>query len=80
MMKLKLIPDWKRSWKFASIRWNLLGVVAMGVVEFLNQTWQSLPSDVRDNLPHASKIALVLFVLSIIGRMLKKQENQDGNQ
>ncbi|MNO13165.1 hypothetical protein D3C76_27930 [compost metagenome] len=80
MMKLKLIPEWKRAWKFASIRWNLLGVLAMGVVEFLNQTWQSLPPDVRDHLPHASKIAMALFVLSIIGRMFKKKGVTDGDQ
>ncbi|QEM41180.1 holin [Pseudomonas phage Zuri] len=79
MMKLKLIPEWKRAWKFASIRWNLLGVLAMGVIEFLNQTWQTLPPDIRDNLPHASKIAMVLFVLSIIGRMFKKKEATDGD-
>lgn len=79
MKNLKLIPEWKRAWKFASIRWNLLGILAMGVIEFLNQIWQSLPPEVRDNLPHASKIAMALFVLSIIGRMLKKVEVTDGD-
>ena len=75
--KMTVIPEWKRAWRFASIRLSMLGVFIMTLSEILGATWSGLPPSLQDKIPHASTIALVLFALSIIGRVLKTQEKQD---
>lgn len=78
MMKLRLIDDWKRAWKFASVQFNVVGIVLM-LIEIANQTWQSLPPQLQQNIPHASKIALVFFALGTVGRLFKIKEKPDGS-
>lgn len=72
-----LIDDWRRAWRFASVKFNLLGLAVMGASETLGQTWEGLPPGIKDRLPHASTIAMVLFALGLIGRILKKADH-DG--
>ena len=79
-MALKLIDDWKKAWKFASVQINVLGLCLMGVVEVLNQGWQVLPPDVQARIPHSTSIALVLFALGVIGRMVKLKGKDDGSE
>lgn len=77
--KVTLVEDWKQSWKFASIRFNIAGFLLM-LVDVIGATWVGLPSSIQDKIPHASTIAMVLFGLGAIGRILKTQEKQDGSQ
>lgn len=76
---IRLIDDWKRSWKFASVQWNVLGILCM-LLEIANQTWNSLPPAVAAQIPNASRIALVLFILGLVGRLIKLKDNQDGTK
>lgn len=77
--KLGLIEDWKQSWKFASTRINVVGLLTMGAAEFLGQAWSGLPSEIKDHIPHATTIAIILFALSMVGRIIKLREPDDGN-
>lgn len=79
-MQLKLVDDWKESWKFASIQWSAVGMVVMTVADLANQTWIQLPTDIQEKIPHSSTIALVIFGLSIIGRLLMivPKDQEDG--
>lgn len=77
--KVGLIEDWKKSWKLPSIQINLLGFLLM-LIEFLSPTWAALPAEIQDKIPHSTTIALVLFGLGLIGRILKTQEKKDGDQ
>lgn len=74
---IRLIPNWKKSWKFASIQINVLGALAM-IADFAGQTWNSLPPHIHDKIPNSSTIALFLFLLGIVGRLGKiKEKEQD---
>jgi hypothetical protein len=79
-MKPKLIEDWKRAWKLLSVQLNTLGIVLTIVVEFLNSIWYSLPPHVVEKIPNSSTVALVFFVLSIVGRLLKQRKSEDGSK
>ena len=69
MRKLKLIPNWKLAWKFASIRWSALGLFLMtfsGMIEDLLKriSWATgLPQ------PPTAAVAGLIFVLAILGRL-----------
>lgn len=69
MAKLRLIDDWKTSYKFASVQWSVIGLSLMGLVEAVNQAWISLPPEVVDKIPNSPTIAAVLYGLVIVGRV-----------
>lgn len=77
--KLKLIPQWKRAWRFASVLFSSLGMVLVSAVEHLGWALNSLPTAMQDKIPHASTIALIFFGLAIVGRFFKweDKENED---
>lgn len=72
--KVSLIPDWKQAWKFASVHFQAAGLLLMGAAQILGETWNGLPPFLQQKMPHATTIALVLFGLGLIGRILKKTE------
>lgn len=76
---MKLIPDWKRACKFASVQWSVVGILCT-TVEIANQTWQSLPPYIANQIPNSSHIALALFILVLVGRLIKFREKPDGDQ
>lgn len=74
-----LIKDWKKCPKFASVRWSFLGMVLMGIAEFGQNLMFFMPMELREQLPSTTVIAMILFGLAIIGRILKL-ETKDGNE
>ena len=69
--KIKLIPDWKQSWKFSSIRFSALGAVVMSIMEGVHQGWIAMPSEVSQRVPNAAVIALVIYILVMLGRIYR---------
>ena len=51
---------------------------AVGVAELAGSSWSALPPDIRDAIPHAQTIALVLFVLVPVARIFKRKGPDDG--
>ena len=78
-VKLGLIPQWRRAWRFASIWFSSAGLILMGALEFLGFVFNNLPNEIQNKIPHASTIALVFFALTIIGRLFKL-ENKDDDE
>lgn len=78
--KVKLIDNWKKAHTFASIWWSVIGLICM-VVDFIYNTWISLPDHVHDKIPNASVISSILFVCIMAARVIEfvKPENTDGN-
>lgn len=76
MKKVKLIPNWKEAWKFASMRLSGLGVILMSVFEAVHQGWIALPSQVEERIPNAALIALVIYILVMIGRIYKLTQRE----
>lgn len=74
---MKLVNNWRRAWRWSSVRLSALGAVLMGAAEVAGSSWAALPPDVRDVIPHAPTIALVLFVLMPVARIFR-QGTDDG--
>lgn len=76
---IKVIPNWKRAWKFASVQWSVVGILC-STVEIASQTWQLLPPSIAERIPNSPQIALTLFVLVLVGRLIKIKEKPDGSE
>lgn len=76
-MKLRLIKKWREFHKFASVQWSFLGFLMMTVAEVGGQFLYLVPPELKERLPSTTTIALILFGLAIIGRILTL-ENEDG--
>lgn len=79
-MAFKVIENWRKAHKFASIWWCVAGVVAM-LLEILNNTWFSLPREIQDKLPNAQYVSLAMFVAIALARIIRwvRPEEKDGN-
>lgn len=69
-MAVKIVDNWKRAHKFASMWWTIAGIVAM-ILEILNNTWFSLPADIQSKIPNSSYISLALFIAIAIARLIR---------
>lgn len=83
-MKLKLIEGWKKAFKMWSILLSSLGAFVMGVFTMWPESayivWQSMPEDARSAIPQnmVSSIAMFLFLMSAIARLLKQKNLTQG--
>lgn len=75
---MRLVDDWRRAWRWSSVRLSALGALVMAVAEVAGSSWSALPPDVRDSIPHAQTIALILFVAVPIARIFTRGEKADG--
>lgn len=81
MKKVRLIDDWKSSWRFASIQWSTVGLVLMVTSDTVVQVFTGLPPEIRDRLPHATTIATVIFAMTLVSRLLQvKEKCKDDDQ
>lgn len=78
-MKIQLVKDWKRAWKFASVQWGVIGMSMMAVLEYTNSLWIKLPPEVQNNIPYSGYIPAAIFALSIVGRLLVFTGSKDDN-
>lgn len=80
----RLVADWRRAHKWASIRLSALGVFLFsalaGLPELVPHIWAQVPVDVKEYLPAGLKSLLpLLFVVAIIiGRIHKRKDKADG--
>lgn len=63
---MKLVEDWKRSWRWFSVR-------AMGLSIVLQGAWESMSSDLRAEFPFVPKLAMAVLILGVIGRVVKQE-------
>lgn len=68
MKRPKLIPDWKRAWRFFSMQ-------AMAIATALQGAWVFLPDDLRTNIPTlwVASISIAILLLGILGRLLDQK-------
>lgn len=48
-------------------------------IDFIGQTWNSLPPHIQQLIPNANRVALVLFALGIAGRIFKLKDKPDAS-
>lgn len=77
--KLSLVDDWKRGWKWASVRTSALGIIVMGAGEAFGSTWAGLPPSIQDRIPHSDVIAMILFSVALVGRFFKLEKKETTN-
>ena len=77
---MKLIKDWKKAWKLASVRFAVLGLVLSSAIEIVAHAWVMLPRSLQDKLPSSTMVAIIFLGLTIVGRILsftRKEEDSD---
>lgn len=75
---MKLVDDWRRAWRWASVRASASGVLLVGASEVAQQGWLGLSDDVRANIPHGDTIAIALFILIPLLRIVTFRGGEDG--
>lgn len=77
---MKLIDNWRHSWKMWSVRLSALGASAMGLFlyfpEWTLYLFNAMPREVRDLLPDnlALFLAMIVFVGTAISRIVKQEK------
>ena len=74
---MKLIPDWKDAWKFASVWLTTVGIVLSSAVEIVSTAWKVLPSHLASKLPGSTSVAIVFMGLALIGRILSFKDSSE---
>ena len=82
---MQLIEDWKKAYKFWSVRLGLLGTVIvsffLAAPEAALYAWAALPQELKSVLP-ADVIkysGVVILALSFFARVVKQRSLEDGN-
>ena len=76
---MKLIKEWKKAWKFASVRFAVLGLVLSSAIEIVAHAWVMLPRSLQDKLPSSTLVAIIFLGLTIIGRILSFTSKEEGS-
>lgn len=82
---MQLIPDWRQSWKFWSIRFGILGTcvasIFLAAPDAALYAWALLPDDIKSHLPPAFiKFSGVgILVLSFIARLVRQPKLEVDN-
>lgn len=77
---MKLIDNWKQSWKMWSVRLSALGASIMGMFlyfpEWTLYLFNAMPKEVRDLLPDnlALFLAMIVFIGTAISRIVKQEK------
>ncbi|WP_114954325.1 hypothetical protein [Sphingosinicella terrae] len=72
---MKAIPDWRRAWRFWSVRLNFLGLVILAAEQAL-PLWAVVPAEARALLPRwiAAGVPLLCFALAIVARVVRQEK------
>lgn len=82
-MRLKLVDDWRRAWRWWSVRLNILGTTLLAwflaVPDVARDLWAALPDDLKAELPPRAAYLIPLLILfaANVARVLK-QGKHDG--
>ena len=81
--RVELVPNWKRAWKWASIQISTFGLILFSAIDIIQPMFSGLPRHLLDQIPHGSGVAIVLFALNIVGRLIRlksKEEDSHGSK
>lgn len=85
-MKFKLIEDARSAWRLWSLKFAAIGAAIMSVFAFWPDSalylWAMMPREVRALIPEqiVSIIALVVFGLSALSRIVKQKPRNDRHE
>lgn len=72
---MKAIPDWRRAWRFWSVRLNLLGLIVLAAEQAL-PLWTFVSTEARALLPRwvSAVLPLFCFALAIVARVVRQEK------
>jgi hypothetical protein len=81
-IRARLIDDWRRSWRFWSMRLSLIGAffaaASAAFPEAMLEAWNALPPDLRALVPaHAAQIIAAMLFLGTMAARLYRQGARD---
>lgn len=83
---MKLVENWKESWKFLSNISNLLGIVLLAVLadlpSHLAASWSILPDEFKTAIPQEFivYVAIGWFIVNIISRLILQFPKKDKEE
>lgn len=78
--KVELVPNWKKSWKWVSVQISTVGLILFSAVDIIQPMMTGLPRHILDVIPHGSNIAIALFALNIIGRLIRFRPKENSHE
>ena len=71
-MKLQLIDDWRKAWKWFSVNAMLLAAAIQGA-------WLQIPDDMKTHIPPqlVQYATIALLILGVAGRLIKQGVEND---
>lgn len=77
-LRLRLIDDWRKAYKFATIQFATFFVFLFGLGPSLVNSWSFIPDDLKNALPQGTArwLALAAFLLTLLGRVTKLDRKQ----
>jgi len=71
---MKLVPNWRRAWRWYSVQASIIGAA-------LVSAWPILPAGLRADLPDGLRtIIAVVTLLAVVPGRIVKQEDDDENR
>ena len=72
---MTVIPEWRRAWRFWSVRLNLLGLALIAAEQAL-PLWAFVPPEARAALPRwaTAGLPLLCFALATIARVVRQEK------
>ncbi len=81
---MKLITDWRQSWRLYSVRVSAIGAAIFAFLlaapDQVQDIWNALPPDIQALIPNAKGIALAITIAATIARVLQQKGKPDGGQ
>lgn len=75
---MKLITNWRQSWRWWSVRVSAIGAAIYAFLlvapDQALAIWQALPADVQALIPNAKEIGLVLTIAVLVARNVRQKE------
>ncbi|WP_455156030.1 DUF7940 domain-containing protein [Sphingomonas zeae] len=74
---MKLIPNWRQSWRWWSVRVSAFGAMIFAFLlaapDQALAIWQALPADVQALIPNAKEIGLFLTIAVVVTRVVQQR-------
>lgn len=72
---MKLVNDWRRSWRMFSVQ-------AMLVASAIQGAWEFIPDDLKAQLPQGVVhwLTIALLVFGVVGRLIEQPKVSGGQQ
>lgn len=75
-MGKRLVNDWRRAWKWHSMRWNAAGFVLTSIAASLALAGSAAAWSMRFDDHIVLAIAALIFLASMIGRLISQEPKE----